>query len=186
MASITTIIGTDSLASSRIVLNDNFASINDEVGGITNLLDVNLQNLTLTGGVSASTLTLTGKLVVNASDITASLPLTVEDSLILTGGLQHSIAQSAVMPAANSYGKSTYLLNGATLTGTNVLTDGNNGQTVTFIAENASITIDTSLGLVAGVSTASNIVIAQNGTLTLRFYGTAWYVISYFNATVTV
>ena len=186
MASITTILGTDSLASSRIVLNDNFASINDEVGDITTLLDVNLQNLTLTGGVSASTLTLTGKLVVNSSDIIASLPLTVEDSLILTGGLQHSVAQAAVMPAANSYNKSTYLLDGATLTGVNVLTDGDNGQTVTFIAENGSITIDTSLGLVAGASTSSNIVIAQNGTLTLRFYAGLWYVVSYFNALVTV
>lgn len=179
MASITTIIGTDSLASSRIVLNDNFASINDEVGDITTLLDVNLQNLTLTGGVSASTLTLTGKLVVNASDITASLPLTVEDSLILTGGLQHSIAAAAQMPAPNSYTKSTYVLDASSLGGVNLVADGNEGQTVTFIA-NGAIVLDYSS--IAG--TLVNINIADNGSLTLRFYNNLWYIISYFNATI--
>jgi len=184
MASITEILGTDSLASSRIVLNDNFASINDQVLDIAALLDVSTQNLTLTGNVNAKELSLVNggasSFKVNTSDIVASLPVTVEDSLILEGGLKHSVAPAQVMPAANDYTKSTYVLDGALLNTPQVVNAGDEGQTVTFIAA-GNVTIDNTD--IAGV--AANIIIANNGTLTLRFYNSSWYVVSHANATVT-
>lgn len=184
MASITTILGTDSLASSRVVINDNFASINDQVGDIAGLLDVSTQTLSLTGNVNAKELSLvnggSSLFQVNTSDITASLPLTVEASLILKGGLEHSIAQAQIMPAANDYTKSTYVLDGAALNTPNTVNVAPDGQTVTFIAD-GSVTIDATG--IAGVT--ANIVISDNGTLTLRCYNSLWYVVSYANAAVT-
>lgn len=185
MASITTLLGTDSLASSRIVLNDNFASINDDLIEVRDLLDVNSQTLTLTGDVNAKQLNLknggVNLFVVNTSDITASLPLTMEAAAILESSLQKASSAVSVMPSANAYAKSVYLLDSTVLTGINVVAAGNDGQEVTFIASAGSI--DISPSNIAGV-TALNI--AMNGTLTLGFYSGEWYVRSYFNSTVTV
>lgn len=185
MASITTLLGTDSLASSRIVLNDNFASINDDLIEVRDLLDVSSQTLTLTGDVNAKQLNLknggANLFIVNTSDITASLPFTMEDSLILGAGLEKSVAAVAAMPTANTYAKSTYVLDASVLTGTNVVADGNAGQEVTFIASAGVITIDPT-----NIAGATAVSITMNGTLTLRFYNGLWYIISYFNSTVTV
>jgi hypothetical protein len=185
MASITTLLGTDSLASSRIVLNDNFASINDALIEVRDLLDVGSQTLTLTGDVNAKQLNLknggANLFIVNTSVITASLPFTMEDSLILEAGLEKSVAAVSAMPTTGAYAKSAYILDAGILTGTNVVAAGNAGQEVTFIASAGVITIDPSN--IAGVTAVS---IANNGTLTLRFYGALWYIISYFNSTVTI
>ena len=182
MASITTILGTDSLASSRIVLNDNFAAINDQVEDLATLLNDSTQTLTLTGNVNAAGLSLasggSNLLVVNSSDVTASVPVTLEDSLVLEGGLRHSVDAVSVMPAANTYTKSTYVLDGSTLTGVNVVADGDNGQTVTFIAANGTITLDTT-----NIAGATSLAIAGNGSVTLRYYNNSWYVVSSFLVT---
>jgi len=183
MASITTILGTDSLASSRIVINDNFASVNDEVEDIAGLLDVSNQTLTITGNINAAGATLasggSNLLVVNTSNIIASLPVILEDSVEVGGGLTHAISAVSAMPAANSYTKSTYVLDGAVLTGVNTIADGDAGQTVTFIAD-GDVTLDQND--IAGATT--NVTVLNNGSITLRFYNNDWYVISYANATV--
>jgi len=84
------------------------------------------------------------------------------------------------MPAANDYTKSTYVLDGAVLNTPNTVNVAPDGQTVTFIAD-GSVTIDATG--IAGVT--ANIVISDNGTLTLRCYNSLWYVVSYANAAVT-
>jgi hypothetical protein len=189
MASITTILGTDSIASSRVVINDNFSSINDQVLDIADLLDVSSQTLTLTGNINAKELNLvngSSLFKVNASDIVASVPLTVEKELVLQGGLVNSITGGATgsgitsMPAVNDYTKSTYVLDGSQLNTPNIVQAGADGQSVTFIASGI-IEIDDDN--IAGVTT--NIVISDNGTLTLRCFGGNWYVIAYSNAVVT-
>lgn len=189
MASITTILGTDSIASSRVVLNDNFASINDQLGGFADHLDVASQTLTLTGAVNAKHLNLvdsTSLFTVNSSDIIASVPLTVEKTLELQGGLINSITGGATgsgitsMPAINDYTKSTYVLDGSVLNTPNIVQAGPDGQSVTFIAA-GNVEIDNTD--IAGVT--ANIIISDNGTLTLRCFGGNWYVISYANAVVT-
>jgi hypothetical protein len=103
----------------------------------------------------------------------------MEDSLILEAGLEKSVAAVSAMPTAGAYAKSAYILDASILTGTNVVAAGNAGQEVTFIASAGVITIDPSN--IAGVTAVS---IADNGTLTLRFYGALWYIISYFNSTI--
>lgn len=178
MAIITEIKGTDSLSSSRIVLNDNFALINDEVISIGNLLDVSTQTLTLTGGVAASQLSITNVLVADQTAITMSKPVTMNEELNLENGLVHSTIGASVMPS--TYTKSTYVLDGSVLTGVNVVAAGSEGQSVTFIAD-GDVQIDATN--VAGVST--NFTITDNGTLTLRQVNSLWYVISHANTTLT-
>ena len=180
MASITTILGTDSLASSRILINDNFASLDDNLDQVTGLLDPQYQTLALTGSVSAKELILTdgGNLfVVNTSNITASLPVTLENTLTLEAGFIHSVATVNAVPTANNYTKTTYLLNN---TGVSTLPAGYEGQEVTIIAD-GNVEIDASS--VAGVS--ANFTINGNGTLTLRQVNSLWYVISHANTTLT-
>jgi hypothetical protein len=190
MATITQILGTDSLSSSRIVLNDNFTAINDQLEDVTGLLDVDTQTITLTGGVNASSISLaaggTNRFIVNASGITLGLETTVEGILILDGGLRHSVTLSALteMPGAQSYSLTTYVIDGtatAIAAGANVVEAGVEGQEITLIAESDAIAID-----IANITGPTALTINQNGTLTLRWHAGAWYIISSFNCAITV
>ena len=184
MASITTILGTDSLASSRVVLNDNFSSLNDEIVEIGTLLNVATQTLTLSGDINAKQLNLknggVNLFTVNTSDVISHLPLTVESSITLEAGLKKSVSGAVgQMPNANAYVKTTYLLLASSLTGPNTVTAGDEGQEVTFIASGGDVVI----GNTTITGTSFNLTIAQNGTLTLRYSNGTWYIISYFNVT---
>lgn len=190
MATITQILGTDSLSSSRIVLNDNFTAINDQVEDIAGLLDVDTQTITLTGGINASSISLaaggTNRFIVNASGITLGLATTVGGVLILNGGLRHSVNQGALtaMPAAQSYALTTYVIDGTAIAiaaGANVVEAANEGQEITLIASSAAIVINA-----ANITGSTALTINQNGTLTLRWHGSAWYIISSFNCAITV
>ena len=59
MANITEILGTDSVSSSRPVINSNFELLNDELSSITALLDPTTATLTNVASVSAGALQLT-------------------------------------------------------------------------------------------------------------------------------
>lgn len=190
MATITQILGTDSLSSSRIVLNDNFTAINDQVEDIAGLLDVDTQTITLTGGINASSISLAAgganRFIVNASVITLGLATTVNDVLILNGGLRHSANQGTLtaMPSAQSYSLTTYLIDGtatAIAAGANVVEAANEGQEITLIASSAAIAIDA-----GNITGATGLTINQNGTLTLRWHDGVWYIISSFNCAITI
>lgn len=185
MASITTLLATDSLASSRIVLNDNFAALNDELTDVTSLLDPTAETITLSGAGQFSVLNVvsggSNRFVVNASDIVSSLPHTMEDELILEEALRHSVIAGATsMPAANSYAATTYVLDAAALAGTNVVNAGDAGQEITLIADGGAVTIDP-----ANIAGATTVQINDNGTLTLRFHNNLWYIVSDVNCTLT-
>ena len=185
MASITTINATDSLASSRIVLNANFASLNTDVTDVISLLDVDNETLTITGAAQAGTLSIVGggsnRFVVNASDVVSSLPHTMEDELVLEAGMRNSVISGATdMPTA--YVATTYILDSTApnLAGTNTVANGAAGQEVTFIADGGAITLDA-----ANIAGATAVEINDNGTLTMRFHNNFWYIISHVNCTVS-
>ena len=180
MASITTILGTDSLSSSRIVLNDNFQQMNDELISIGNLLDVSTQTLTLIGAVAASQLNISGVLSADSTSVVVSKPMTINGALTLEDGLIYSVSTGAVTEMPSIYTKSTYILDGATLNGINIVLAGTEGQSVTFIADGATQIDATNI---AGVS--ANFTILDNGTLTLRQVNSLWYVISHTNTDLT-
>jgi len=186
MASITTLLITDSLSSSRIVINDNFAALNDELTDIAGLLDVSSQTLTLIGALNGGSLNIVsgGSNVFSAtsSDVIAAVPVTLEDSLTLEGSMMHSISAGiTTLPAVNSYLKTTYIIDSTAFTGAQVINAGNDGQNVTFIADGGDFTID-----VTNIAGATSLVIHDNGTLTLRYSSanSLWYIISSANADV--
>jgi hypothetical protein len=186
MASITTLLATDSLASSRIVINDNFKALNDDLNDVTNLLNPTSQTLSISGGASASSLNITAggsnKLSVSNTDIIAGVDFTANGAVILEERFRHSVVNPAIsLPNANQFAATTYVLDAAALSGTNLLANGDQGQEITLIANGGNITFDPVGSNIAG---ATQITINDNGTLTLRFVGANWYIISDFNCTI--
>ena len=185
MASITTLLATDSLASSRIVLNDNFNALNDELTDVTNLLDPAAQTLSLSGGIQANGMTLanggSNLFVVNSTDIIASVAFTAEKEVILEEGFRHSIVSATSMPAAQQYVATTYVLGGGLIGQTSTVNPGLDGQEVTLIADGGQIGSDP--GNIAGIVSAT---IETDGALTLRYVGSKslWYIVSAVNCTI--
>ena len=187
MASITTILGTDSVSSSRIVINNNFNALNTELGTVASLLNTTAQTLTLTGEIKGGTLKVfngsLNTLEVTASDITARVETTFNDKVLIQKALVLNIASVNVFPT--TYEASTYILDASSLTSLIALPATDDGIEVTFVSENAgTITLDQAN--IAGV-TAAPVVINQGGSVTLRYSATnsEYYVVSAMNATVT-
>lgn len=188
MASITTILSTDSLASSRIVLNGNFSVLNGELNDVVSLLNPDLETLSLTGNISASGITLatggTTLFSVSSSEVITTVPLKSQAALILENGLRKSVISGATqMPPANGYVATTYILDATAsgFSGTVAVNAGDSGQDVTFISSGGTVTLDP-----ANIAAATAVSIQDNGALTLRFYNNTWYVISEFNCTIVL
>lgn len=172
MASITTILGTDSVSSSRIVLNNNFAALNDELADIANVLNTTTQVLTLTGLITGGTLKIKNTsnvetFKVNESDAVVNVPITFNQDVVLGNKLKHSVAGGLVyaIPAANEYEFTTYQLDASELAGVNTLPAADHGQEITILADGSGIIIDNSN--LFGVGT--DVVMGNGGTLTLRY-----------------
>lgn len=175
---VTEILGTDSLSSSRITLNDNFTTIEDEITNLKGYLDPTAATLS---GVTVSTSQLTvGASVLNASSATIgvattiSANLTIGASVIKSGISGTSSAGLTTLPATLAH--STYFVDATAqiaLAASTIV-----GQEITLIAQ---VTGDIEATNVAG---AASITLAQNGTLTLRSDGTSWYIIGSYGATI--
>lgn len=187
MATITQILGTDSLSSSRITLNDNFTAINDQLIDLANLLDVGSETLTITGGLNAASILLasnsTTQFEVTASSITMGEETTVTDTLILDGGFRKSVNTDTItsMPAANNYEFTTYILDASSFSGAQIVNIGDEGQDITLIADGDEVYID-----VTNIIGPTALTIWENGTLSLRCHDGRWYIISSFNCDITV
>ena len=181
MASIYTIKGTDSISSSRLNINENFAAINDDLIEVHSLFTIASQDLSITGDLSATDATLGGNASV-AGSLTVSGLSTIDDA-IFNGYIRYSVAAlSATLPTANSFASSTYQVN-ATGNATAVLNDGDAGQEIVLIAGGTAtntFTITPNSSNISGVGT-SIILTAGDDTkdnVTLRFVGTKWYITS--------
>ena len=174
MATITTIQGTDSLSASRQTLNDNFSAIATDLNDIDALLSINNSDLTVTSAtigsavIGGSTIATTGNIIVADSQFSGKVTL--------NGGVVYDTETVITLPSANAWASTTYMVQAANAT----LSAATNGQQITLVGDFAgTVTVDAST--VAGATTIS---IAQYGTLTLRYVGTSWYIISSFNATI--
>lgn len=187
MATITQLLGTDSLSSSRITLNDNFTAINDQLIDLANLLDVDSETLTITGGLNAASTLLasnsTTHFEVTASNITLGEETTATRTFILDNGFRKSVNTDTIttMPVANAYEFTTYILDATAFSGATTVNDGDEGQEITLIAEGGSISIDA-----GNITGPASLTINDKGTLTLRWHNDAWYIISSFNCNITV
>ena len=186
MASITTILGTDSVSSSRIVINTNFASLNNELADISNALIIDNGTLTLGGLITGGTLKInngTDTFKVNESDIEVNLPIEFNDDIIINKGIVYSVVTGVLsLPSTgNPYTYSTYLLDSNGFPGTISLSAADPGQEITLISQGGSVTLSNTN--IAGPS--ENVVILQNGSITLRYISGNFYIVSAVRCTIT-
>ena len=184
MATISLIQGTDSLSSSRITLNDNFTAINDEVGTVTALLDPTTANITGISSIATTELNVAAgaSAIFTTALNTLATVTTTTGILNINAGITYKSVAVGIggMPAVTSFAHSTYIVDATTATLPITLNQANEGQEITILASGGIVTAD--VANIAGVVTSASI--AQDGTLTLRWVGTSWYVVSSFLATI--
>ena len=199
MASITTILGTDSVSSSRIVINNNFNAVNVELGSFAALLNTTTQTLALTGEVKGGTLRVNNSTIdtflVSTTDITANVEAIFNSKVTLNKGLVTKLENGiTTLPIAGSYEASTYVLDATAAAFANPITlaAAEDGQEITFVVSGTPQITGAVIALVVAFDTTnitgpSAVEVGQNGSITLVYNGTtsAFHVVSAMNATVT-
>jgi hypothetical protein len=184
MASITTILGTDSVSSSRIVLNNNFAALNQELSEITGLLNTTAQTLNLIGLIKGGTLTInngTDLFKVGALLIESNKPHDFNQDVNIKGGLVHSPVVISSIPTG--FGATTYICDvlepGSDFQNQVVLGTAKDGQEVTLIAKGGLVEVNNNN--ISGIT--DFVEIFDGGSLTLRYIGDIdlYCIISSFN-----
>ena len=187
MANITQILGTDSISSSRPVINSNFQLVNDDIADLQALLDptnATIQNISsatvaaltvLNGTTNIATFTTTG--IDLDVDVEFAKRTTMAAEIVKSGIEGSTTNPVAISPS--SLAESTYLVN------INFnLPVGIEGQEVTVINVNTSaITVGRQSPAQLGATSIS--LDGQNSTVTLRYIGDVWYVISSHAATIS-
>jgi len=181
MANITTILGTDSISSSRIVLNDNFTAANSELTTISGLFNATYTNLSLTGTVTAAKFYIASALNINTLSCTITPDTSFTGAVKLNGGFQHSWSTPVnTAPGSGNYYLSTYQWNAAAQPSW-TLTSGLSGQEITIINTGGvgnPLTIPLATSAIANAGANNNLVIQPDANVTLRFVSGSWYIIS--------
>lgn len=170
---VTEILGTDSLSSSRITLNDNFTSLEDEITNLKGYLDPTAG--TLSGvTVSTSQLSVDGGTSINSTSATIGVATTINASAGFGAGIIKSgVSGSAASPITTNlttFAHSTYFIDPTS--GLTIDTTATDGAEITLISTSAGTVTGTfGGGTVATFGTA-------NQALTLRSFNSVWYVIS--------
>lgn len=189
MANITEILGTDSLSSSRITINGNFASLNNELADISTLLDTTNSTITGLSSVSSETITIQdgGTLIVNANANVFQIGVSAEfDKEVSLGGrlIKNGVNGTAASPidtGANALNPSdaeytTYIIsNNANLPA------GLEGQEITLVNEAGG-----SIAITGNLGATSLSLDNTNSNVTLRYVGSKWYVLSHVGATIVL
>lgn len=187
MANITEILGTDSVSSSRPVINTNFELLNDELASVVAMLNPTtgvLQGLTNTttqrlNVVDGQTLFSVGQTGAQV-DVSATFSKSVKmNAAVLKSGKAGSLAEPTtdLAPALLSY--ATYFVDGDF-----TLPAGEDGQEVTIInasADAISVLESTNTDSIVGATSVALGGLGAN--VTLRCFETKWYVIGGFNHT---
>ena len=187
MANITTILGTDSVSSSRIVINNNFAALNTDIAEIGDALDPAAGTLQLAGLARVGTLTVLSSSNLETFKVTsvnavAEVPISFNKEVILGDGLMHSVSGNPTavtsLPLVEAYTKTVYILNAGSFSNP-VLPGADPGQQITFIASGGSITFAPSE--FQGISSVS---IAANGSITVIYIGAKFHIVASQRATI--
>lgn len=176
MATIYTILGTDSISSSRLHLNNNFDSINTELTDLGLLLNTAAQNLTLTGNVSAYDGTFTNNLNVTATTTLAGA-LNVTGNVSTSGAIQQSvIGPATTLPTVNgTFNHYAYLMTNTGNLALN-LVDGSQGQEIMIVSDsNAGNCVITEVS--SNLAEYTTITLVAYAHVTLRFVNSIWYVV---------
>jgi len=197
MASITTILGTDSVSSSRIVINNNFNALNTELGNFAAVLNTTTQTLALTGEVKGGTLRVNNGVIdtflVSTTDITANVASIFNDKVTLNSGLVTKLEDSISVIPSVGYDSSVYVLDATAFASAIALPAAEDGQHVTFIIDGTPVLTGTGIITPVVAFDATNIQgptvveVGENGSITFVYNGTTstFHVVSAMNATVT-
>jgi len=187
MANITEILGTDSLSSSRITINGNFSSLNDELADVTSILDPVNSTISGVSSIAGEQITIqsNNSIIVEATSSALLVGVAAQfDSTLTVGGSLSKTGVNGTVAAPLSAGNTTLQpANSAytsyILSANGNVQAGNQGQEITIINANAGpITISGDLG-------ATSLTLNDNNsTVTLRYIGAKWYVISSAGATI--
>lgn len=188
MASITTILGTDSVSSSRIVINNNFSALNQDLTDLGALLNTSTQKLSLTGEIKGGTLRINNGTIdtfkVTSTGIIAEVATTFNQKVTLENALILNMEAGVINIPTSGYAASTYVLDATNpiFVSPVLLPIAEDGQELTFIADGGLIIFD-----VTNIAGATLIEVADNGSITFRYSVTnsMFYVVSAMNATVT-
>lgn len=182
MANITEILGTDSVSSSRPVINSNFELLNDELASITALLDPTTSTLTNVVSVSTGELAVTGAATITTAEATFNVDSTFTGAIkmggkIVKNGTVGSFAVPSTAYAPASIAAGTYFVDGNF-----TIPTGLEGQEVTIVCKTTSLNIIPGPGV--DLTVTSITLAGQNATVTLRCFNNRWFVISSYNATI--
>jgi|TARA_B110000908_G_scaffold36614_1_gene43968 hypothetical protein len=188
MANITEILGTDSVSSSRPIINSNLELLNDELASVTALL--NPTTLQLSGVASVATQSLVvaqngvNLLEVSSLGATCSTTAIFNSTITLAGSLVKSgVLGTAATPTTQvtpvSIAAITYFVDSDF-----TLPEAVDGQELTIISASTSNRV---ILAGAGVTLGATSITLQglNSTVTLRCFEDKWYVISSHNTTIS-
>jgi hypothetical protein len=189
MANITEILGTDSVSSSRPVINSNFELLNDELASVTALLNPTtavLSGLTSATAEQIQVVDGTTLLVVNTSGMQVGTAASFTGSVALGGsivksGVAGSPAQATTNLAPSTLDKGTYFIDG-----TFSIPVGVDGQEVTLINMSVNAAAVNSGAGAPNLGWTSLELSGLNSTVTLRCFGSKWFVISSAGAAITL
>jgi len=187
MANITEILGTDSVSSSRPVINSNFELLNDELASVTALLNPTTGVLSgLTSATSEQLNVVDGSTLLSVNSTGATFGTAVAMQTVNVGGklIKSGVVGTAAVATTNlapsTLDKSNYFIDGAF-----TLPVGDDGQEITLInVANSAVAVQANTGQGAALGATSISLDGLNSTITLRCFNTVWYVIGSHNTTV--
>lgn len=190
MANITEILGTDSVSSSRPIINTNFELLNDELASVIALLNPTTQVLSGVSNITTEAITVSQNnlnlLQINGNggvintDFTFNNAIAMGGKVIKSGAVGTNVAPTATL-SPTTIEASTYFVD-ADFT----LPSGDDGQEVTVIVAStasAAVAILTGAGVTLGGATSISLD-GANSTVTLRCFSDKWYVVSSHVATI--
>jgi hypothetical protein len=178
MANITQILGTDSVSSSRVVINDNFTAINSDLADIAGLLNVTNQSIALSGSAAFGSVNVAaGKVVISNTALTSAVPTAINAKFTLGAGSNLSVKNiaSGDLPNANAFVHAIYKIAVSSVN----LNIGDEGQEIFLLSDNVSVAV--SVTNIAGVT---SLTIGANGGVSLKFAGTKWFIVGSHGATI--
>lgn len=181
MANITNILGTDSVSSSRVIINDNFESINSELANISDVLDTTNETISLAGAAAFGSANIaSNKVVINSTSLTSAVPTSINAKLSLGAALVQSVknVNTGDLPLAGQFLHGVYSIDSTVVTSVNLNT-GEAGQEIVITSEGGDVVVEPSN--IAGVT---SLTILNHGAISLKFIGTKWYVVGSYNCTI--
>ena len=180
MATITTILGTDSISSSRTVLNANFNSLNVDLNEVKDLLNTDNQTILLSGLATFGSLDIQDTLnVTSAGGLVCDKEAVFNKAATFTS-IKLTVQAAGILPNALSFDYSIYQVD-TTSASTENLNNGAEGQEITIISNGgANDCVITAIATTykADGTSLTTLTLNNDKFAVLRFVNGSWYITS--------